>query len=97
MATGIEENRELAEKMAQRASLREVTLRDEVVEDGNAGKELDSPIPVMTNVSAGELQQHAMPRSQQQQDLDDERDGVLKARLSGNWVGSPIIKLKWRC
>lgn len=97
VATGIEENRELAEKMAQRASLREVTLRDEVVEDGNAEKELDSPIPVMADVSAGELQQQAMPRSQQQQDLDDERDGVLKARLSGNWVGSPIIKLKWRC
>ncbi|OWT35787.1 mitochondrial distribution and morphology protein 10 [Cryptococcus neoformans Bt1] len=96
VATGIEENRELAEKMAQRASLREVTLRDEVVEDGNAEKELDSPIPVMADVSAGELQQQAMPRSQQQQDLDDERDGVLKARLSGNWQFALLYEARIR-
>lgn len=97
MVTGIEENRELTEKMAQRASLRQVTLRDEIEGDMNAEKELDSPIPVMTDVNAGELPQQISPRLQPQQDLDDERDGVLKARLSGNWVGSAIIKLKWRC
>lgn len=92
VVTGIEENRELTEKMAQRASLRQVTLRDEIGEDVHAEKELYSPIPVMTDVNAGELAQQISPRLQPQQDLDDERDGVLKARLSGNWVGLAIIK-----
>lgn len=90
MATGIDENKELAENMAQRASLREVTLRDELVEEANTEKEPNFPPPVVTDANAGELPQQVMSRLQRQQGIDDERDGVLKARLSDNWVGSLI-------
>ncbi|AAW47220.1 MDM10, putative [Cryptococcus deneoformans JEC21] len=96
VVTGIEENRELTEKMAQRASLRQVTLRDEIGEDVHAEKELYSPIPVMTDVNAGELAQQISPRLQPQQDLDDERDGVLKARLSGNWQFALLYEARIR-
>ncbi|KIR32166.1 mitochondrial distribution and morphology protein 10 [Cryptococcus deuterogattii MMRL2647] len=85
LATGIDENKELAENMAQRASLREVTLRDELVEEANSEKEPNLPPPVVTDANAGELPQQVMPRLQRQQGIDDERDGVLKARLSDNW------------
>lgn len=90
VATGIDENKELAENMAQRASLREVTLRDELVEEANTEKEPNFPSPVVTDAIAGELPQQVMSRLQRQQGIDDERDGVLKARLSDNWVGSLI-------
>ncbi|EAL17246.1 hypothetical protein CNBN0730 [Cryptococcus deneoformans B-3501A] len=96
VVTGIEENRELTEKMAQRASLRQVTLRDEIGEDVHAEKELYSPIPAMTDVNAGELAQQISPRLQPQQDLDDERDGVLKARLSGNWQFALLYEARIR-
>lgn len=90
VATGIDENKELAENMAQRASLREVTLRDELVEEANTEKEPNFPPHVVTDANAGEVPQQVMSRSQRQQGIDDERDGVLKARLSDNWVGSLI-------
>lgn len=56
------------------------SLRSDEVEDAVMDKELDSPIPLT----------RAEPRSPVQVPvaMEDERDGVIKARLSGNWVRS---------
>jgi distribution and morphology protein 10 len=70
--------------------LGEASLRDKEVEDRKAEKELDSPIPltrpVGTGAQARAKEGSSASTSASALTVEDERDGVLKARLSGNSV-----------
>ncbi|WVQ84224.1 mitochondrial distribution and morphology protein 10 [Cryptococcus sp. DSM 104549] len=82
--TGVlEANREVA----SREWLRETSLRTEVVEDTKAERQLDSPVPLVAKPGVetvgGVRPSGAVPVAPMGE--EDERDGVLKARLSGNW------------
>lgn len=71
------------ERVGREDAFSESTLHSEFVEDTRVERELDSPIPLTKPFeSRSKPQSHSVDVVQK----DDDRDGVIKARLSGNWV-----------
>ncbi len=68
------------ERWESRAVLDEASLRSEEVEDGRAERELDSPFPLSKGIEMKPPSPSTVPVE------NEDRDGVIKARLSGNWV-----------
>ena len=66
------------ERPSQEAALNEASLRTDGVQDSVAGRQLDAPIALSRNIAS-----HPKIVGQV---VDEERDSVIKARLSGNWV-----------
>ncbi|WVR06667.1 hypothetical protein IAU60_003699 [Kwoniella sp. DSM 27419] len=79
---------EKEERMGQvenwsRATLRPIEGSGDAVEDQRLENELDSPSPIITSKAV--VKQRPVEPVQDSMDAVDDRDGVLKARLSGNW------------
>ncbi|OCF39242.1 mitochondrial distribution and morphology protein 10 [Kwoniella heveanensis CBS 569] len=82
------------ERIAQTDDWSKATLRSidgDAIENERLEKELDSPSPITTSkVEIKQISRASQPPSRVEPSQDvseavDERDGVLKARLSGNW------------
>ncbi|WVO18603.1 mitochondrial distribution and morphology protein 10 [Cryptococcus depauperatus] len=91
--TAIKEQHDSMGSMLKSVSLREASLREEAVEDVERKTQLDSPLPIVTDANARTVLQKAAPRIFQQS-VQDERDGVLKARLLGNWQISLLYEAR---
>jgi distribution and morphology protein 10 len=69
------------ERLGRDALLSEASLRSDEVADSRAERQLDSPIPLSKGIEKPQSPPVA-------QGIREDRDGVIKVRLSGNWVSS---------
>jgi len=65
-----------------------------IKESSETEKRLDSPIPLVKAFTDATRQASRFERQKKRRDdqEDSDRDGVLKARLSGNWVSSDVLQ-----
>jgi distribution and morphology protein 10 len=70
-------------------------IKKEPIRDEVAEKRLDSPVPLIqafSRATKGVQRAHVSPTGS----VESDRDGVLKARLSGNWVSLTCPRLESR-
>ena len=76
---------EMESLRSKKAALSETSLREDRYEDGQAEALLDSPIPLTRDFAPSPHKPSAIDQTAQVSGAE-ERDGVLKARISGDGV-----------
>ena len=76
---------ELEIRRSQKAALSETSLREDRYEDEQAEAHLDSPIPLTRDIAPSPLASSTTDAHTSSYGVE-ERDGVLKGRVSGNGV-----------
>ncbi|KAK8858919.1 mitochondrial distribution and morphology protein 10 [Kwoniella newhampshirensis] len=79
-----EEDSEMEDRRKEMEERRRVLSGTSLREDSQAERELDSPIPLVTT-SEPISSREAKMSSHSSSGMEEDRDGVLKARLTGNW------------
>lgn len=80
-------NEEVERIRSQKAALSEASLREDRFEDERAEVQLDSPIPITRDIEPSPSPHRTtLSDTTGPTDTVEERDGVLKARISGNMV-----------
>ncbi|WWD18812.1 mitochondrial distribution and morphology protein 10 [Kwoniella shandongensis] len=81
-----QEDAEMEERRKELEERRKALSGTSLREDEKAERELDSPIPLVTSATESAVSSRDVKMSSQPSSgMEEDRDGVLKARLTGNW------------